>query len=391
MWRPRTLDDIKAAVGVVAEGHQIDFKPELSSPAETATDIAAMTVHGGVLIYGVDEANGVATAITPVPLRGARERVQQIADTAITPAPDIEIEVLTEPGAPSDGIVVVVVPPSSLAPHCVSGRFPARSNTTTRYLAESEIEALYEQRRRLTPGTADLPILEGFVSPGLEGAQGVRGVGTLRLAVAPIAPTRHPFGHRLREPLNAASKDALDALRPWLAEDNVPASIEFIHDWRPHGTIGWEAGEASSDHRELLSGTFAAATFSYTGTFSFLVTTGVVLKDGRRAAGEHFWAMNTMACLAIAGCFFRRVPGAALMRVDVGLQGLGTGLSNRALRGDVSQPRAISDSDYKERVEVTAPALAADPQSPARGLLERLFVSYLLDSEDPFADLAPGS
>jgi hypothetical protein len=59
------------------ETPSLDFKRELGAKnADIAKDIAAMTVNGGVLIYGVgeDKQTRVATAIVPQPLNGVEER-----------------------------------------------------------------------------------------------------------------------------------------------------------------------------------------------------------------------------------------------------------------------------------------------------------------------------
>ena len=74
MWTPRSWDDITAMIGVAEEAGGLDFKRTVGGNAEVAKDIAAMTVNGGVLVYGIDEdpATGLASQIVKQPLKGAK-------------------------------------------------------------------------------------------------------------------------------------------------------------------------------------------------------------------------------------------------------------------------------------------------------------------------------
>ena len=53
MWRPEGFTDLDAAVGAAAESTDLDFKRQLSKPADIAKDITAMSIQGGVIAYGV--------------------------------------------------------------------------------------------------------------------------------------------------------------------------------------------------------------------------------------------------------------------------------------------------------------------------------------------------
>jgi len=187
MWQPRTWQELQDACGVVAEAIDLDFKKQLTSNAEIAKDIAAMTVQGGVIAYGIaEDEQAVANAITPLELQHVPERIQQIVDSAIWPRPVIETRAIEDPEDTTVGVLLVTVPPSSLAPHYTRERFSARSGTTTRYLAEREIAALYEQRRQSFMASADRPILSDHLDPkNLPERTG--GIGELRLFVTPFA------------------------------------------------------------------------------------------------------------------------------------------------------------------------------------------------------------
>jgi hypothetical protein len=142
--------DVEAAFGVQIEGTSLDFKDarSLSSPREVAKDIAAMAIFGGVIAYGVEEANEIASAAPGVALHGELNRIQQIADSGITPRVEIEITAIEDPVTPGTGVIIVTVPTSPNAPHLTNDRFPARSGTTTRYLGLDSLKRRPSRGRR---------------------------------------------------------------------------------------------------------------------------------------------------------------------------------------------------------------------------------------------------
>jgi hypothetical protein len=288
--QPKSWNDVVASIGAIKEAPDLDFKSALTSNDEIAKDVAAMTLQGGVLAYGIDEdTQATASAITPISLANVPEKIQQIVDSAIWPAPVVEISPISDPSDPSRGVVVVTVPPSTLAPHYAKTRFPARSGTTTRYLAEREIAALYEQRRVVMSSIEDREILDGYTDP-------------------PNAP----------------------------------------------GGIGLESADGAG-----------------------------------LCAYEHLWAAEMLAFLTIAGNFFAEVPGAAMLRLDVGAQGLAGAMSWALCQGltlDGVDLRA-SDSNYLERALATSHEILDDPVAVARRLLDRLLISFVPEESDVFVRL----
>src|SRR5664280_1123713 len=94
MWRPSSWSEAQALVGLAEESASLDFKKTITSKNdEIAKDIAAMTVNGGVLLYGVDEdpATGLAKELCPIETRGVEERLRNIAGTRISPTPRVSI------------------------------------------------------------------------------------------------------------------------------------------------------------------------------------------------------------------------------------------------------------------------------------------------------------
>jgi hypothetical protein len=97
MWFPKDAQEIEAAVKRedLEETPAFDAKEALPPPKKNmtlATDICAMTPEGGQLLYGVaeDEQKRV-TVLKPIELVGARERIDQVAQTSIAEPPYIEI------------------------------------------------------------------------------------------------------------------------------------------------------------------------------------------------------------------------------------------------------------------------------------------------------------
>jgi hypothetical protein len=390
VWAPKNWGEVEGAIGVVAESPTLDFKEALGSNRELAKDIAAMALLGGVLIYGIQEdEHALASGITPLELKGLPEKVQQIVDSAISPAPSVGIEAIAKPGAPERGVLIVRVPASTLAPHYAGERFPARSGTTTRYLAEREIESLYERRRVALAAVEELPVLEGHRDPP-DAPGGVRGIGVLRIVVAPLAASSHPAGVHLKRPLAAAVEAAEQSLGP-LVRSQAPAMLDSLSArWTPRGSVGWQAGQPMSDFAILKETKTAAATCAHELAFSFFATISLVgANDAGFCAYEHLWAAETLVCLSVAGLLFRAVPEASLLRVDLSLQGLDGSVSWALSQGVAfgeEQLRAL-DSDYRARTRAVAAELADEPIAVARRLLDPFLISFVPEERDTFIGL----
>lgn len=156
MWIPKNTQEIIDAVnaGHLHESQNFDAKRELGSKnKETAKDIAAMANDGGVLIYGLmEDEYGHITGLAPIRLKGAAEKIDQIAHTSIQETPRIETFVHSLPEDPENGFLVVAVPPSDRAPHMVTvdkdNRYYMRIDRTSVPMSEGEVARLYERRRR---------------------------------------------------------------------------------------------------------------------------------------------------------------------------------------------------------------------------------------------------
>jgi len=158
MWIPGSAAELEAALvgDGIEESAIFDGKRELSKNEDLAVDICAMTVEGGVLVYGAGESADKTRLTEPHPLSlaGRRERVSQVAQTAISEPPAIDVRALERDDSPGEGYLVVVVPQSARAPHQIvlkgkhQGRYYGRDATGNRILAQAEVELLYARRTR---------------------------------------------------------------------------------------------------------------------------------------------------------------------------------------------------------------------------------------------------
>jgi hypothetical protein len=93
MWRPRTEEEIQVGIdnGATVESASFDAKvalPAYGKNKDLAKDICAMTVDGGTLLYGVGGADPTRPdKREPFDTRGARERVDSVAQTGIAEPP----------------------------------------------------------------------------------------------------------------------------------------------------------------------------------------------------------------------------------------------------------------------------------------------------------------
>lgn len=158
MWIPKSEAEIIDALeaGSVRETAALDAKQQLPTPGKNrdlARDLCAMTVDGGALLYGVGGQDGTRpNTPTPFDLAGAAERIDQVAQTAISEPPLIEIDSVSSTRLPGCGYLTVLIPASPRAPHMVvadgDSRYYGRGATGNRILTEGEVARLYARRER---------------------------------------------------------------------------------------------------------------------------------------------------------------------------------------------------------------------------------------------------
>jgi hypothetical protein len=391
MWRPTGWEDVERAIGTLEEAPDLDFKKEVSSNREISKDVAAMILLGGVLVYGIEaDDQERAVKITKVPLLGLPEKIQSIVSTTIAPIPAIEFNIQRGNTSDADGVLIVTVPRSLMCPHMAHGRFPARATTTTRDLTELEMAALYEQRREVLSASDDSEILSAFVESAQEIPSKV-GVGRMRLSVVPFGSPRHPAGTWLKAPLEKAATESLPILDGVVMQKMTASTRDRFREWDARGTMGWQTGWIGDPFGPGGDSTvFSAATFTHDLRLSF-VTVMRLDAPGGRVAYEQIWAVEVVRTIAFASSFLSEVPGVTMLRLDLGLQGVDGSVSSASSHGHAFSPSQtmVTDADYRERVEAGTHECADDPRSPARDLLDRLFASFLSESQDPFTRIAP--
>lgn len=400
MWVAQDWADLELAIGVQVESGSLDFKsalPPKGKIRDLAKDAAAMSIDGGVILVGLAEEDGVATAITPIELKGAMERVQQVIDANVNPALPVEVTPLRAKESDEAGVLVITVPASWSAPHEYEGRFPARAGATTRYLGEREIEALYARRWELRQ--------QGDLQAGLQGHQlppGVRldtggaAVGVMRLHVRPPGNVHLPLEPHIGPALREATAEAAETVEGLMRRDFHPKSLDLLQRWEPAGAQGWRAGRFLQGGSPLSE--MVGAMYRYGAGFSFTVTIDLAAGlepdagDGARCAHEHHWAIETMTLLSVAGHFFRPFPETGLLRVDLELGGLLEAISWQASGGIAFNSGApqVTENLYLNGDVFATHDLAQDPRSATRALLDPFMVAILSEGSDVVAWVETG-
>lgn len=154
-WRPTSFMQAQADIDRgISENHYLEFKRDSyaltdGGTRELAKDLAAMAVDCGVIVVGVDEnkETGRALGLSPVPIKGFAERVDQIAHQRLDPPLHVEIhDPLPDPDDPARGVFVIVIPASPVAPHMVDGRYYGRGERGVRVLPDAEVLRLHQLR-----------------------------------------------------------------------------------------------------------------------------------------------------------------------------------------------------------------------------------------------------
>jgi Schlafen, AlbA_2 len=398
MWRPANWEEIQAALGVAREGQALDFKDgrALKNGPEIARDIAAMSVFGGVLAYGIDEENEIAIAAPGVALQGQMDRLQQIVNANVSPPVFIEVHIHDDPDRSGHGVIVVVVPPSSTAPHAVTVNdkpvYPVRSGTTTRFPGEREIADLYARRASIRAEQAsDVPLLAGMTMPPWMSTSGLAmtGVGVMHVVAAPAgaqsAPDDYVLGDRLRDAVAKANAAIIPA---FISVPNSPYLLDR-EPWKPREARGWYSHRDEIPDVDFVQRVHThSATYLYRSGFSYQVTMPTD-HDGRTYIWDHIWAANLVGALGITAAFYAEDASAALLRVDVGITLYGTdeafpeGPSDVRFRGE-----ARKVEPYAERRILSLMDVRENPVAAAESLLARFLASIHPSGSNVFRRLA---
>jgi Putative DNA-binding domain len=144
------------------EAEDLDYKLMYKSGEEgaedIAVDIATFANHrGGVIVIGMAEANALPAKAVGVELSdGLKRRILSTAAQRIFPTPQFELRPVPDPtddNSTPKGLMLIIVPPSSTAPHAVVNpnakdklAYPRRHGSQKIWLSESEVAAAYRRR-----------------------------------------------------------------------------------------------------------------------------------------------------------------------------------------------------------------------------------------------------
>lgn len=164
MWIPKNEEELIELTKSksLEETNLIEFKRELDKKnIETAKDISAMTVDGGVICYGIaEDEDKVPCILAPVILKNQAERITQIARNCIDEPPYFEIKEIPTIKDDKKGYILVIIPASTRAPHMVvvknENRFYGRGPKGLHILTQGEVARLYERREKLDHDNKDL-------------------------------------------------------------------------------------------------------------------------------------------------------------------------------------------------------------------------------------------
>lgn len=146
--------------GKCPESATLDFKRDLPGNSdkdkhELLKDVSALAnSEGGDLVYGIDEVDGAATAITPLatePADAAKRRLLQVLDAGLEPR--IQGVQMVHVDVPGGYVLILRVPASFDSPHCIrqnaNRRFVMRNGTTTTDMTYDQIRNAFDRTATL--------------------------------------------------------------------------------------------------------------------------------------------------------------------------------------------------------------------------------------------------
>jgi hypothetical protein len=394
MWRPADVDELNARLkaGDLEESQTFDGKRELGSDnVRIAVDLCAMTVAGGVILYGVGE-NAEGTRITdaaPVLLEGARERLSQIAQTSIAEPVTPEITTLEEPGQPGFGYIVVRIPPSGRAPHQVIvkgkyyGRFYGRNGTGNRVLTETEVAALYARRVKIERD-ADLQLeheLRGWYPDALDGAID-------RVCIALRArPLMGDDGLAKRAAGSTGASSVDNALNHITGEGGKAQIGQFepnlrgiVGHWRREDADHWAAKSVGRGDRVEL-----AMRIGRDGEGAlFGRRVGATNQNGQVVVFEQAIAGLTAGFVRALGGLYQRAGYLGVVDVGVIVKPLRGAIGSIPLRQLHGRP--YPTDQFVRQARFTAGQMQGDPSQGARTLVGDLITALVGEGFDAFAE-----
>lgn len=182
--------------------------------AEAAKDIAAFAnAQGGLIVIGVQEADGRATALAPWEVtEGDELRVREIVTERVVPYVDVAVRRVASDD-PLRGYMLIAVPQSADAPHAVrrqdSLRYPVRDGRRTRYMAEAEVANTYRQRFTMIDAREERLKAVRHHGLGTLPLDGDQALPWLAVSLVPLRPARLSLDSSVRGIVERRFKNAV--------------------------------------------------------------------------------------------------------------------------------------------------------------------------------------
>ncbi len=399
MWVPEDLEALISAAedGVLDERHDFDAKRQLpTSNKELAKDIAAMTTDGGSLVYGLgEEADGRPRVPSPIELKGAAERIDQVAQNSISGSPKVEFVHLRLPEDGSRGYLLVVIPASPEAPHQVTvdgdRRFYGRSDTGNRRLSEEEIARLYD--RRAAQRRDREALLRECIerSPFGEPPEGERGF--LQAFAAPVVGGEEMWEAAMeaRESEQILMKELREAAASASSARWGGSELAGAVNWRRRGADVWSLTSITSHGGEEPEARHAVrADIEMTGDAYLFYGAAAEATDRNGhlifTLFERGIALTLSQFLGLCGGLQAAAGFHGFVDVGMAVTGIEGSISAHSLGDFRLQNSPYGEPSATRTLRCDSRDLQHDPQGIARKLLARLFSASAGYDFDPLAE-----
>ncbi len=384
VWLPTTEAELVVALAdqTLFESDRVDFKREMAPAGhneDLAKTLAAMSLYGGAIIYGVDEQDDPEPAIAhPIPIQGLKERVAQVAGASVEDPVGVETRVI-----PSQrnglGYLVVIVPVSATPPHRAAGHYWGRNGTINRRLSHDEVAMWFERRSQWQ--TAFESVLQKEIERDLIGA-GYGQEAHLFVALDPVGADR--------DLLLGAMGDLVGRFDEWIRNNLVlygGAATPLTPDWHPdlidaheisRRASGWAChtqavlphrrsrGDVTQTERGALDVEMTEA-----GEVRLYSACATSHRDGRKVAEETSILGLTKRAILVAAMIGERSGFSGSWDTGVAITNLSGAISSAVLNGFYTGT-PYSENEYRQVVRLTTQELRQDPDAVVNRLLGRL-------------------
>lgn len=393
MWIPKDEAELISVVtsGGLEESETFDAKRNITDKnIDIATDIAAMSTNGGVIIYGIDEdEHERPTILSPIDLAGQSERISSIARTSIDEPLSPRLYPIEKSDEPGKGYLVVEIPPSPRAPHQVLGRkhrFYGRSGKTNIPLTQGEIARLYARRTQMEVDRErilqeEIARYEYEPEPTLAYQYAF---------VRPVFPQTDAFLNRLNEGEQVNEKLLKQLIirfsyKAFTREDYSP-KVSNIYHWRP--TVDGIRGDTVSRSESLQDlSHLVRLEVDHNGNGHLFC--GRAAEEIRQDNGNRFFffpsvvAGNVSSFLYVFGSIYQQAHYYGMVDIGVSLTGLKGCYSYRQRW----YPDSVSyeHNEYSRTLRCDARELIDDTKNVASQLVMPLIRAVARGDMDPFA------